>query len=224
MIQEDVARFLTNCGIHPDLTTIMIALAYFSQAVRSAALDPKFELSRAALTDDVYWIQHRLLVFPTVLANADSETSLDKACRLGALIYMKATVEEFPHSKTGSSILLEKLRGALLQVPITEPVMPLLLWLSHLGAAVSQPCPRKWFVRHLAGLVAMGGISGIASLNDRQLEMARVFSICLVLGTAVDERVWADVVMVANNEGELLDSRGRNGPAGCRKGFLYPAL
>jgi hypothetical protein len=195
VIKADLTRILTNCRIHPDLITIMVALAYFALAIRSARGEPKLEFDLAVCAEDMYWIEYRLLAFPAALPNTCREEDIDKACRVGALIYIKATLQEFPHSKTGFSLLLGQLQEALDGLPIEQAHLPLLLWLSLIGAAVSNaPEGKKWFVGRLAKLVAR---SGISSLRD-ELDMTSLLSVRLVLGTSLVDKVWENVMGVAN--------------------------
>ena len=195
-ISSDVTRILTNCDIHADLITIMIALANFTQAMGSAIHHPEWEFDLSMCAEDMYWIEYRLLAFPAAHPNSYREKDVDKACRLGALIYIKATLEEFPHSKMGSSFLLEELRVVLHNLPIQEARLPLLLWLSLIGAAISKsPRDRERFVSYLAKLVAN---SSSSTFRDRELDLTRVLSTRLVLGSPVD-RVWESVTGVVAN-------------------------
>jgi hypothetical protein len=194
-INAEVTRILTNCEIHPDLIAIMIALACFAQAIRSATpFNPKLELDPAACSEDMYWIEYRLLSFHSARPKACREKDIDRACRLGALIYIKATLTEFPHSKTGSSFLVEELQEVLQGLPFMQTHIPLLKWLCIIGAAVSKSSDRrKWFVGRLAKLVAS---SRITSSRDEDLDMTRVLGVRLVLGDSVD-KVWESVMGVA---------------------------
>jgi hypothetical protein len=57
--------------------------------------------------------------------------------------------------------------------------LPLLLWLSLIGATVSKPPEQEWFAGHLAKLVASSSSSFCAG----------VLSTRLVLGSVADKRV-----------------------------------
>lgn len=197
VIESDVTRILTNYRIHADLIAIMIALAWFAQAIGSATLpDSKLQLDLGGCAEDMYWIEHRLLAFPSALSKACRESDVDRACRLGALIYIKATLTEFPHSKTGSSFLVEELQDALQHLPLMQVHAPLRIWLLMLGAAVSKsPVGRAWFVGQLVGLL-VESFSSITSYRDEDFDVSRVLPVRLVLGNAVD-RVWESTMEVA---------------------------
>lgn len=145
------------------------------------------EFDLAVCAEDMYWIEYRLLAFPAALPNTCREEDIDKACRVGALIYIKATLQEFPHSNTGFSLLLGQLQEALDGLPIEQAHLPLL-------AVSKAPEGKKWFVGRLAKLVAR---SGISSFRD-ELDMTSLLSVRLVLGTSLVDKVWENVMGVAN--------------------------
>jgi hypothetical protein len=200
VIESDVTRILTNCRVHADLIAIVIALAWFARAIGSATLpDSKLQLDLGGCAEDMYWIEHRLLAFPSALPTVCPESHVDRACRLGALIYIKATLTEFPHSKAGSSFLVGELQEALQNLPFMQVHVPLRIWLSMLGAAVSKsPVSRAWFVGNLAGLLVEGS-SSITSYRDEDFDMSRVLPVRLVLGNAVDS-VWESTMEVAKRQ------------------------
>jgi hypothetical protein len=77
--------------------------------------------------------------------------------------------------------------------------VPLRIWLSTLGAAVSKsPVGRAWFVGQLAGLLVESS-SSITSYRDENFDMSRVLPVRLVLGNAVD-RGWESTVEVAKRQ------------------------
>lgn len=179
-IEKDVTQLLNSCEVHPDLIDVMVTVAYFVQVLQS---QPKVTSDHAGFSEDMYWIEFRLLAFPTSLPDGFPERTIDTACRLGALIYMKTVLEEFPHSKTGSTILLRELREALQTLPIVESTAPLVLWLSLVGSAVAKAPEKNWFVSHLGKLTA---VSGASSFNDMELDMSRTFNLRSILGKSLD--------------------------------------
>ena len=133
----------------------------------------------------MYYIEYQLLSFPSTLPKPPAENTIDKACRLGALLYMKAILEEYPHSTTGPSILAEQLRGSLLKMQdIDEGRLPLLIWLGMVGAVVARTAEESgWFVAFLA---ALKGKLRIEEGEDAGMEMCRVLGMRKVFGRRVD--------------------------------------
>lgn len=190
--QRNITRLLTACQVLPDLIAIMAELAHFSQAVQFARSESSILYDPAAFSEDMYWIEYKLLSFPTTLPEISEERGIDKACRLGALLYMKAILEEFPHSATGSSILLKQLQESLYKISAVESYAPLLLWLSLVGAALSKTgLDRTWFVAHLAQLTTSVRIS---SFDDVELAMSRVLCIQKVFGRSF-KKLWEEVMV-----------------------------
>lgn len=85
------------------------------------------------------------------------ESVLDKASRIGALLFMKLILEEFPHySANGPSILLQQRQESLstIDTAITTGLMrQWLIWLLVIGAAHSKRhhITPSCFVEQLAG-------------------------------------------------------------------------
>jgi hypothetical protein len=88
----------------------MIDVAHFSQAIVSWRSNPSMDVDFKALSEDMHWIEYRLLLFPTRLGGLE-ERDIVEACPLGALLYMKTLFEEFPDSATGPSLLWKQLQG-----------------------------------------------------------------------------------------------------------------
>lgn len=196
---QDVIRILSPCQLRPRLVYIMVDVAHFSQAVQSWRSDPSMIFDPQALSEDKYWIEYRLLLFPTTLGGFQ-DIGIGEACRLGALLYMKALLEEFPHSVTGPSVLLNKLQESLRNIKIVEPLSPLLFWLSVIGAALSKSEMRSWFISLLEQLTID---FRILSFRDHDLEMSRVIGLEAVFGTTV-ENIWLEVTAAVQTRETLL--------------------
>lgn len=167
-IRKEITQLLTCCKVHPDLIATMVELSHFSQAVQLLRTKPEISIDAAAFSEDMYWIEYKLLSFPTAIDS--EEQDVDKACRFGALLYMKAILEEFPHSTTGHSILLGQLQVSLLEISDIRSCAPLLHWLSLVGAGLAKTeQTRKWFVTYLARLMNTVRISSAEMAMSRML-------------------------------------------------------
>jgi hypothetical protein len=186
-----VSSVFAQHGIHAKLGAIMLNVVLFAQSIKYASnaairFDPK------EFSDDVYWIEYQLLTFPTSLSGP--ETSIDNATRIGALLFMKGILQEFPHSTTGPSILLQKLQESLSAIDITEHNRQWLIWLSAIGALLSQPSKamtRAWFVEKLAGL-----LRAMDRWEDVDVQQGQLWSL-LDLGVFIGEHdlllLWEDI-------------------------------
>jgi len=189
-IEKDVTQLLAPCHVHSDLIVIMTDLAYFSPAVQPNRVNSSSYMDTTAFSEGLCWLKCKLLSFPGDSSNSATENKIDRACRFGALLYIKSIMDEFPHSKTGSSILLKKLQGSLQDLPKDARTIPLLLWLFTLGAVISKSAERMWFTQ---GLEELATISGINSFNDDQLSVSKLLSLQQIFGSSLD-KLWADLM------------------------------
>ncbi|APA13234.1 hypothetical protein sscle_10g080040 [Sclerotinia sclerotiorum 1980 UF-70] len=154
-INTSIATIFAKCGIHSNLMEIMQHLAIFYQSIQFAASSRNLLEPRDFL-NDIYWIEYELLSFP-LSTGINQESGINKATRIGALLFMKSIIDEFPHSTIGPSILLQQLQESLSTIDtskITEQSRQWLIWLFAIGAVYSKrECiSRTWFVEQLAGL------------------------------------------------------------------------
>jgi hypothetical protein len=149
-----ISQILKPCSIHSKLIDTMTELSFFSHTIFFARSNPAVLLDPAIFSEDLYYIEHQLLSFPTTIPATSQERGVEKACRLAGLLYIKAALQEIPHSKNGSSILLVQLKEALTTVWMMEAEEPLLVWVCFVGAALSKGDLRGWFVQYLTQLSA----------------------------------------------------------------------
>lgn len=188
--KQGTRRILSACSISPGLIAVMTDLSYFTMALQSAKSDSSLSLDPASYSEDMYSIESGLLT-PATTGFADSqECHIDKACRMGGLLYIKAILEEFPQSKMGSSILLQKLKEAFQGMPREAAITPLLLWLCIIGAALSEFTDRVYYIGILAELTQRVGIT---SFNDSKIAMSKVFPLQPVFGSTL-EKLWENTM------------------------------
>ncbi|TVY93879.1 hypothetical protein LAWI1_G000432 [Lachnellula willkommii] len=179
---REMRNILTKCGVHPNLITTMTELACFSQAIHFAT-EASVYFDPATFSEDLYWLEYNFLAFAAKLPEGSAETEIDKACRLGALLYLKAILQEFPHSVNGSSLLLAQLRKSLTGISMQASNSPLLLWLCLVGGSLSEMEERTWFVNCLAQIRT---VSLVPSFDDFELELSRMLGLKRVFGRAFE--------------------------------------
>ncbi|KAH9212467.1 hypothetical protein DL95DRAFT_304045 [Leptodontidium sp. 2 PMI_412] len=188
-IREDMMDLLIVSEIHPSIISTMTNLAYLSRSIQEnktkrVCFDP------ITFSEDLYWIEHDLLSFPRTLPLNDSETNIDKALRFGALLYTKTTLQQFPNSMTGPTILLARLQESLSEISISKSITPLIGWLSLIGSMLSRGEGKEWFVAHLR---VLRDANRVTSFDELAGGMNRLLCLRNVFGN-VCEAVWLNVV------------------------------
>jgi hypothetical protein len=177
-------QILKACSIHSKLIDTMTELSYFSQTIFFALSNPMVLFDPATFSEDLYYIEHQLLSFPMTIPAPSRERSIEKACRLTGLLYIKATLQELLLSKNGSSILLVQLKEVLTTVWTMEAEEPLLVWICFVGAALSKGDLRGWFVQYLTQLSAC---PRIFPFEGEDMEMSRLLSLKKVFGSVIGD-------------------------------------
>ncbi|TVY14712.1 hypothetical protein LARI1_G006080 [Lachnellula arida] len=187
---REMRKILAKCEVHPNLITTMTELAFFLQAIHLAT-EASVYFDPATFSEDLYWLEYNFLAFAAKPPEGSAETEIDKACRLGALLYLKAILQEFPHSVNGSSLLLAQLRKSLTGISMQASNSPLFLWLCLVGGSLSEMEERTWFVNCLAQIRT---VSLVPSFDDFELELSRMLGLKKVFGRAF-ERLWNETLV-----------------------------
>lgn len=156
---------------------MLTELCEFSGVIEQPLLTPEARLGPNELIEATFSIQYQLLSSAPLKDLSDGtfvyeNDELDKAFRLGAIIYMKEILQEFTFSATGSRILVSKL-GKSLDLVFTNGITPvsssLLLWLLFMGgvASIKNGMDRTLFVRYLMRLRYDLGIHEWEEVKDR---------------------------------------------------------
>lgn len=175
--------------IHSYLLQTLNSLSLFTQALSLSRSSLNVTLSPEAFSNDLYMLEHYLLSFPSTLPSPDHEAAIERALRFSALVYLKAVLQEFPHSANGSRILVERAREAVGLVGAGYGEMDgLVAWVCVVCAAVSNDEARSWFVGELARMGRHCDQKEEAGLN-------KLLSLRSVFGEACIERIWEEVWM-----------------------------
>jgi hypothetical protein len=175
-----MTALLSPHDIQQSLIQVLTSLSLFIQTLNLPRSNPKMPLSPEAFSDDLYTLEHCLLSFPSTLPSPAHESAFSVALRFSALIYLKAVLQEFPHSVNGSRILLQKVREPLNLIWLSEDEekekkAALAAWMCVLCAAVAKSEVRDWFVEKLGILqVHYAACDGLGM--DRLLNLNAIFS------------------------------------------------
>jgi hypothetical protein len=95
------------------LIAVFTCLTRFSRAVDSALTRTSVPLDPLAFVGDMFEIQLGLLSVPEPEFYETDELCLQEALRMGALIFMKETLQEYPLASLGSTNLVRRMKNAL---------------------------------------------------------------------------------------------------------------
>lgn len=131
---------LESSGVSQRLTNLLVQLAHMSSAIEHA-MNSRAVLDPLSFDEEVLCIQSDLLMGATA-----SGARLDKACELGALIYLQTLTRSAPFIKSSSEALSQELQVSLLHLDMAEISCPLMFWLLVMGGLVSSATSeREWF-------------------------------------------------------------------------------
>ena len=125
-----------------------------------------------------------------------SDPVLDEVLRVGALLYMQATLQEFPSSAVGSRNLLQRLKESIMAVKVrNEREGALMVWLLFIGGiAARMGEERVWFVAQLGKLVCR---LGLRSWDVVREELEGLWWVERIHGE-ICKRLWEEAVVVRN--------------------------
>ncbi|KAH8687986.1 hypothetical protein BGZ60DRAFT_522614 [Tricladium varicosporioides] len=181
---------LMRSALHPALIASMIKLTNFSYTITYSMMTEN-RLNPSHFTEDLYHLEHEFLSFPTTLPPDSVDAAIDKACRTCALLYLKAILQEFPHSSVGSSVLLDQLKCALNNIPPLQLNSSLVLWLALVGASSSTGERRLWFVKYLT---VLKGVMSLATFGDGDPESSGFLELHSIFGHSFIS-LWDEILL-----------------------------
>jgi hypothetical protein len=126
---------------------VFTKLTRFSQAVDFSLTRTLVPIEPLAFVADTFEIQSELLSILEPDSYESDVLSLREALRMGALIFMKEIVQEYPLALLGST---QRMKNALSSILDIKKYAPLLLWLLFMGGISSKnSIDRVWFMAHL---------------------------------------------------------------------------
>jgi hypothetical protein len=104
---------LISHHLDPELIEIFAKLTRFSRAIEFALTRTSAPLEKLPFVEDTFQIQFDLVLFPEPESYEGDELCLQEALRMGALIFIKETLQEYPLASVGSINLVRGLKDAL---------------------------------------------------------------------------------------------------------------
>jgi hypothetical protein len=150
-----MTALLNPYSIHYSLIQVLTSLSLFTQTLNLTRAKPAIYLSPESFSNDLYSLEHSLLSFPSILPSPAHESALSIALRFSALIYLKAVLQEFPHSFHGSRLLVGRVRESLEFDDVAYEQgerSDLIPWICVLCIGVTKGDVKEWFMRKLQSL------------------------------------------------------------------------
>ena len=167
------------------LVSIYHDLSRFSYALQVALDSSEIKLHPRSFDEDVVFAQYELLT-----SQADDESELEKALRLGAIMYVKSISRSTPLSPWSSAKLSQKLRSIVGYLAIDIPARLLLVWVCFVGASASQESDRMWFIKRLVEILSFDAKTW--TWEDAKEALRKVLWVELIHNDMY-KKVWDDV-------------------------------
>jgi hypothetical protein len=151
---DSLTDVLASFGFNARLVSALRELVHFTQALNYAMDKREVMFHPRAFDEDIIVLQRQLLL------HDEKEKKMEQACRLGALVYIKSIMREYPLCAVTSKVLVAKLKSSLdgMAYYRNPTVAPLLLWLFFMGGMASHgTSDRAWYVAHLVRLTLVVG-------------------------------------------------------------------
>lgn len=131
-------------GVSKPLGDLFVGLSRLSFAIYHA-MDSSAMIDPLTFDEELMCIQYDLLIHAI-----SSDPGLEKACALGALIYLQTLTRSVPFLKTSSEALSRELKFSLMHLDAAKVSSPLKFWLFIMGGLVSSDTSEKdWFRQRL---------------------------------------------------------------------------
>lgn len=131
-------------GVSKPLGDLLVGLSRLSFAIEHA-MDSSAMIDPLTFDEELMCIQYDLLIHAI-----SSDPGLEKACALGALIYLQTLTRSVPFLKTSSEALSRELKFSLMHLDVAKVSSSLKFWLFIMGGLVSSDTSEKdWFRQRL---------------------------------------------------------------------------
>lgn len=144
MYESPLELLLESSGVSPTVADSLGELSELSFAIEHA-------MYSKAVLDPLNYEQATLCLQYDLLTYAISSTAgLNKACALGALVYLQTLTRSAPFMSSSSQALSSELKVSLLHLDVFEIDSSLVFWLFVMGGLVSsETSERDWFRQRL---------------------------------------------------------------------------
>lgn len=169
-----VIPILIELGLAPNVLDALIDLAYLCQALNDAA-DKQTVINPIAFDEDTVCIQHDLLT-----SNCPNQSSVEKTCRLAALILLQTLTRETPFTRLCSGLISRELKNAFLGIGTGLAPARLIFWVLFMGGLASMETEEKdWYQSKLRDFQSMR--NDLVSWESAKTHLNKIFWVETVL-------------------------------------------
>jgi hypothetical protein len=154
--QTALLNFLDTIPLSPELLDSLAHMHALSERISDVTSGSTLypEARQISLMKDTFSLRYSLILSPNSPPLNSGNASLDDVLRIGAIMYLQITPQEFPHAAVGPGNLVKKLRGLVLNVHMWNVrEAELVLWLLFVGAMCARKGPdRIWYIDQIEKL------------------------------------------------------------------------
>lgn len=163
---KNLLKFLTTLPLDTTLLNTLITLSIFSHQISLILSSPTTANipSQITLIEETYSLRYTLLKPSTLGPDgkplSPSDQNLNAVLRIGALLYIQATLQEFPFSAVGPRSLVRRMREQAMMIKMrNQREGELMIWLLFMGGIEARDeVDRRWFVDQIGKLVGRLGV------------------------------------------------------------------
>jgi hypothetical protein len=154
--QTALLNFLDTLPLSPELLSSLVYMHALSERISDVSSGSTLytEAKQISLMKDTFSLRYSLVPSPSSPPLNSGNASLDDVLRIGAIMYLQITPQEFPRAAVGPGNLVKKLRGLVLNVHMWNVRgAELVLWLLFVGAMCARKGPdRIWYIDQIEKL------------------------------------------------------------------------
>lgn len=138
------------------LSDLSLTVSEILSAAATISIPEQMKLLKATYTLRYEFLQPASSAYNDFDLPSLSNQHINEVLKTGALLYMQATLQEFPLSALGSRSLVHELKNLVLKIQIANKIQgELVVWLLFMGGLETKASEdRMWFVAQLAKLLA----------------------------------------------------------------------
>jgi hypothetical protein len=207
---ERLTQLFSSITIEKSLLDSLMSLSRLSHAV-SQLISSRTVTSisdQISLLQVTYALRYQLVRFPNFeFAGFDApsrpDSMLDEVLRVGALLYIQATLQEFPFSAVGSRNLVRRLKASVMMVQIGNKAQgDLMVWLLFMGGIEAKDIEdRTWFAEQLGKLLSR------LQMDTWDVVQQALENLWWIAKIHRDRctKLWDEVVVLNNSRNRMMD-------------------
>lgn len=186
MYESPLELLLESSRVSPTVADSLVELSELSFAIEHA-MDTRTVLDPLIFEQGSLCLQYDLLSYAI-----SSAAGLDKACALGALVYLQTLTRSAPFMRSSSQALSNELKVSLKHLDVFEIDSSLVFWLFVMGGLVSsETSERDWFRQRLRDRQA--SLTEVITWESMKSQLMSVLWIDRI-HDSLGEALWVDLL------------------------------